>query len=59
MNQIIFSQTKYQIDFIEFWRGINDHYSYLDQQILIGIKSKKFISLKLSQFQMLMIIFDF
>lgn len=28
----IFSQTKYQKDFIEFWTDIHNHYAYLEQQ---------------------------
>lgn len=29
---MIFAQTKYQKDFIEFWTDINNHYAYLEQQ---------------------------
>ncbi|MDN3691773.1 S41 family peptidase [Chryseobacterium tructae] len=32
LGNLIFAQTKYRTDFIEFWSTINNRYAYLDQQ---------------------------
>jgi carboxyl-terminal processing protease len=31
-GNMVFAQTNYQKDFIEFWTDINNHYAYLEQQ---------------------------
>lgn len=41
IGKTVFSQSKYQKDFIEFWTDINNNYAYLDQQKIDWKKVKE------------------
>lgn len=40
-GNIIFAQSKYQKDFLEFWTDVNNHYAYFDQQNIDWNKVKE------------------